>query len=162
MVFLQKCKKMRTAAVKTAAVLIVGGPERDRTVDLTDANQHPKLFSIISGRFWPFPLRSTSSLSLFDYAVSVWSETVCGGFCGQKRSPALAGVFRRQGRGAFFMPLTAYIVPLWTGLSKSFLCRPWLRNWGTVNKNKHGPIKIRPLAYPGVPGLDPADHKPPQ
>ena len=32
------------------------------------------------------------------------------------------------------MLLTACIVPLWTGLSKSFLCCPRLRNWGTVNK----------------------------
>lgn len=99
-----------------------------------DANKPLKLFSIISVHFWPFPLRSTSSLGLFDHAVSVWSEAVCGGFCGQQRSPALAGVFRRQERGAFFMPLTACIVPLWTGLSKSFLCCPRLRNWGTVNK----------------------------
>ena len=97
----------------------------------------PKTFLSISGHFWPFPLRSTSSLGLFDHAVSVWSGTVCGRFCGQKRSPALAGVFRRQGRGAFFMPLTACIVPLWTGLSKSFLRRPRLRNWGTENKKRH-------------------------
>lgn len=69
-----------------------------------DPNQHPKLFSSISGRFWLFPLRFTPSLSLFDHAASVWSGTVCGRFCGQKRSPALAGIFRRQGRGAFFMP----------------------------------------------------------
>ena len=34
------------------------------------------------------------------------------------------------------MPLTACIVPLCTGLSKSFLCYLRLRNWGTVNKNK--------------------------
>ena len=114
--------------------LFFGGPERDRTVDLTDANKPLKLFSIISGHFWPFPLCYTSSLGLFDHTVSVWSGTVCGRFCGQKRSPALADVFRRQGRGAFFMPLTACIVPLWTGLSKSFLCRPQLRNWGAVNK----------------------------
>ena len=92
-----------------------GGPEEIRTLDPHNANQPPKLFSIISGHFCPFPLRFTSSLGLFDHAVSVWSGAVCGGFCGQKRSPALAGVFRRQGRGAFFVPLTACIVPLWTG-----------------------------------------------
>ena len=116
--------------------LFFGGPERDRTVDLTDANQPLKLFSIISGHFWLFPLRSTLSLGLFDHAVSVWSGAVCGGFCGQKRSTALDGVFRRQGRGAIFMPLTACIVPLQARLSKSFRCRPRLRNWGAVNKNK--------------------------
>ena len=70
-----------------------GGLEGDRTLDLCDANKPLKLFPIISGRFWPFPLRSTSSLGLFDHAVSVWSGAECGRFCGQKRSPALAGVF---------------------------------------------------------------------
>lgn len=124
-IFTKKSQKIRETYGFTD---FSGGPNRDRTDDLTDANQPPKLFSIISGHFWPFPLRSTSSLSLFDHAVSVWSEAVCGRFCGQKRSPALAGYFYRQGRGAFFMPLTACIVPLWTGLSKSFLCRPRLRN----------------------------------
>ncbi len=114
-----------------------GGLEGIRTLDLSDANKPRKLFSIISGHFWLFPLRSTSSLGLFDHAVSMWSGTVCGRLCGQKRSPALADVFRRQGRGAFFMPLTACIVPLSTGLSKSFLCRPQLRNWGTGNKKRH-------------------------
>ena len=107
--------KREIAVVFTTAISLFGGPNRDRTDDLTDANQHPKLFSSISGCFLLFPLRSTSSLSLFDHAVSVWSGAVCGRFCGQKRSPALGGVFRRQGRGAFFMLLTACIVPLWTG-----------------------------------------------
>lgn len=97
--------KQKIAAVFNCGDFQYGGPERDRTVDLSDANKPLKLFSIISGHFWPFPLRSTSSLGLFDHAVSVWSEAVCGGFCGQQRSPALAGVFHRQGRGAFFMPL---------------------------------------------------------
>lgn len=112
-------------------------PRRIELPNLSDANQPSKLFLIISGHFWLFPLRSTSSLGLFDHAVSMWSGTVCGRLCGQKRSPALADVFRRQGRGAFFMPLTACIVPLSTGLSKSFLCRPQLRNWGTGNKKRH-------------------------
>ena len=120
--------------MKTAAISIYGGPDRIRTDDPYNANKPLKLFPIISGRFWPFPLRFTSSLGLFDHAVSVWSGTVCGRFCGQKRSPALAGAFRRQGRGAFFMPLTACIVPLPAGLSKSFLRHPRFRNWGTVNK----------------------------
>ena len=122
------CGQTRNRRGKNHGDFHFGGPDRIRTDDPYNANQPPKLFSIISGHFWPFPLRSTSSLSLFDHAVSVWSEAVCGRFCGQKRSPALAGYFYRQGRGAFFMPLTACIVPLWTGLSKSFLCRPRLRN----------------------------------
>ena len=43
----------------------------------------------------------------------------------------------RLGRGAFFIPLTACIVTLRAGLSKSFLRCPRLRNWGAVNKNKY-------------------------
>ena len=133
-IFTKKSQKIRETYGFTD---FSGGPNRDRTDDLTDANKPRKLFLIISGHFWLFPLRSTSSLGLFDHAVSMWSGTVCGRLCGQKRSPALADVFRRQGRGAFFMPLTACIVPLSTGLSKSFLCRPQLRNWGTGNKKRH-------------------------
>ena len=108
----KKLEKSREILDFTA---FLGGPDRIRTDDPHNANQHPKLFSSISGHFWPFPLRSTSSLGLFDHAVSVWSGTVCGRLCGQKRSPVLADVFRRQGRGAFFMPLTACIVTLRAG-----------------------------------------------
>ena len=116
-----------------------GGPDGIRTHDLSDANQPPKLFSSISGRFYPFSLRPSSSLDLLGHTVSVWSGAVCGRFCGQKRSPALAGVFRRQGRGAFFIPLTAWIVTLRAELNKSFLCSPRLRNCGTVNKRYQRP-----------------------
>lgn len=58
-----------------------------------------------------------------------------------RNAPQTLPVFRRQGRGAFFMSLTACIVPLRTGLSKSFLRRPWLRNW--VHKSKIENRRVR-------------------
>lgn len=48
-------------------------------------------------------VKSNFSSALFESMVSVCSEGVCGMFSGQKRSPAFAGDFHRQGRGAFFM-----------------------------------------------------------
>ena len=117
-------KPKRKCDLSKQVAFSFGGLEGDRTLDLCDANQPPKLFSSISGRFYPFSLRPSSSLDLLGHTVSVWSGAVCGRFCGQKRSPALAGVFRRQGWGAFFIPLTAWIVTLRAELNKSFLCSP--------------------------------------
>ena len=87
--------KREIAAVFHCGDFHFGGPNRDRTDDLTDANQPLKLFPSISARFYPFSLRPSSSLDLLGHTVSVWSGAVCGMFCGQKRSPALAGAFRR-------------------------------------------------------------------
>ena len=137
-----------------------GGPEGDRTLDLTDANKPLKLFSIISGRFWPFPLRFASSFGLFDHDVSVWSGAVCGRFCGQKRSPALAGVFRRQGRGAFFRPLYCLDCNSKDRIKQVISVPSTAQKLRDCKQNKRGSIKIHPLAYPGAPGFDPADHKP--
>lgn len=71
--------------------------------------------------------------------------------CGQKRSPALAGAIYQQGRGAFFMSLTAYIVTLRVELSNSFLHRPRLRNQGTVNKRSTPPYQqLQMIARPSA------------
>ena len=99
-----------------------------------DAKRHLNLFCMISNYLWCFPISFSFFPPLFRPLISMCCTTVFGASCGQKRSPALAGVFRRQGRGAFFMPLAVWIVPLKAGLGKSFLCRPCLRNWGAVNK----------------------------
>ena len=84
--------------------------------------------------FEPFPLLSTFASALFELAVSVCSEGVCGMFCGQKRSPSFAGTLHRQGRGAFFVFLAVCIVALGQRVGKWFLYRTRLRNWGAVNK----------------------------
>ena len=71
--------------------------------------------------------------------------------CGQKRSPALAGAIYQQGRGAFFMSLTACIVTLRVELSNSFLHRPRLRNQGTVNKRSTPPYQqLQMIARPSA------------
>lgn len=41
----------------------------------------------------------------------------------------------------FFMPLIACIVTQRARVSKSFLCRPQLRNWGTEKKKRHDASK---------------------
>ena len=55
--------------------------------------------------FLPILLCTTYSFATFGQTVSMWPGTVCGRFCGQQRSPALAGALHRQGRRAFFMSL---------------------------------------------------------
>ena len=53
------------------------------------------------------------------------------------RSPVLVGVLHRQERGAFFTPLTAWIVPLRPRLSKSFLRHLRFKKWGTVDEKMY-------------------------
>ena len=120
---------------------VFGGPDRDRSDDLTDAKKTYKPFYTISNYLRCFPLSFSFFPPLFRPLISMCCTTVFGASCGQKRSPALAGVFRRQGRGAFFMPLAVWIVPLKAGLGKSFLCRPCLRNWGGSKQSKNYPQK---------------------
>ena len=64
----------------------------------------------------------------------MWCAAVCGGSCGQKRSPPFAGNGFPAWTGSIFMPLSACIVTLTAELGKYVLRHPRLRNWGTVNK----------------------------
>ena len=79
----------------------IGGLEGDRTLDLCDAKLDVKFFLIILNTFKSFLFYTTSFPELFELALSVCFEGVCGGDCGQKRSPSFAGSLRRQGMGAF-------------------------------------------------------------
>ena len=68
-----------------------GGLEGDRTLDLCDAKRHIKLFCMISNHLWWFPLGFSFFPSLFETLISMCYAAVCGGSCGQKRSPPFAG-----------------------------------------------------------------------
>ena len=56
----------------------------------------------ICGRFLRFSLQYALSLDLFEATVSVWFEAVCGGFCGQKRSPSPCRCLSPTGTGSVF------------------------------------------------------------
>ena len=128
------CGQTRNRRGKTTAISILGGLEGDRTLDLCDAKSDFKLFCMISNCLWYFSLGFSSFPPLFRTLISMCCAAVCGTSCGQKHSLPFAGAFRQRGRGAFFVPLAVWIVPLKAGFSKSFLHRPYLRNWGAVNK----------------------------
>ncbi len=152
-IFTKKSQKIRETYGFTD---FSGGPNRDRTDDLTDAKRHLNLFCIIFNYLWCFPLSFSFFPSLFGTLISMCYTAVCGGSCGQKHSLPFAGAFRRRGRGAFFMPLTACIVTLTAGLGKYFLRRPYRRNWGAVDKIRAAAVKQDLPAYSGVLAADPA------
>ena len=68
-----------------------GGDGGIRTLDLSDAKRHIKLFCIISNCFWRFPLGFSFFPPLFSTLISMCYAAVCGVSCGQKRSLPFAG-----------------------------------------------------------------------
>ena len=68
-----------------------GGPNRDRTDDLTDAKADFKLFYMISNYLCRFLLGFSFFPPLFSTLKSMWYAAACGGSCGQKRSQPFAG-----------------------------------------------------------------------
>ena len=128
---LQKKKQSQKRALflhKSKTELFFGPSGETRTPGILLPNRYRKIFCIIFACFVRFPLHPICFPSLFESAVSIYSTPLCGWNCGQKRSPSFVDTFRRQGRGAFFIPLTAYIVTLKVGLGKCFLRLPCLRN----------------------------------
>ena len=87
-IFTKKLQKSREIINFTA---FCGGPNRDRTDDLTDAKRQIKLFCIISNYLWQFPLSFSFFPPLFRTLISMCYAAVCGVSCGQKRSPPFAG-----------------------------------------------------------------------
>ena len=83
--------RTRLPAANRFGSLHFGGPNRDRTDDLTDAKRHIKLFCIISNYLWYFPLSFSFFPPLFRTPISMCCAAVCGVSCGQKRSPPFAG-----------------------------------------------------------------------
>ena len=84
-----------------------GGPNRDRTDDLTDAKADFKLFYMISNYLCRFLLGFSFFPPLFSTLKSMWYAAACGGSCGQKRSQPFAG-------NGF---------PAWTGsIFRAFVC----------------------------------------
>ena len=86
--FLKKVEKSREMINFTA---FYDGLEGDRTLDLCDAKSHLNIFCIISNYLQRFPLRFSFFPLLFRTQISMWYAAVCGGSCGQKRSPPFAG-----------------------------------------------------------------------
>ena len=123
-----------------------GGPNRDRTDDLTDAKRHLNLFCIIFDYLWYFPPDFSFFPTLFRTLISMCCAAVCGASCGQNAPRPLPEMVSWLGRGAFFVPLAVWIVPPKAGFSKSFLRRPCLRNWGAVNKTRPCPVSPQPPA----------------
>ena len=77
-----------------------------------------------------------------------------------KNTPCpLPETISRLGRGAFFMYMTACIVTLRAGFSKSFLRCPRLRNWETVN-NVYS-LSTPPAPARSAPSVPPAAGRPP-
>ena len=83
--------KRKIAAVFHCGDFHFGGPNRDRTDDLTDAKRHLNLFCIIFNYLWCFPLGFSSFPPLFRTLISMCYAAVCGASCGQKRSLPFAG-----------------------------------------------------------------------
>ena len=83
--------KREIAAVFHCGDFHFGGPNRDRTDDLTDAKSHLNIFRMISNYLLRFPLRFAFFPPLFRTQISMWCAAVCGGSCGQKRSQPFAG-----------------------------------------------------------------------
>ena len=83
--------KREIAAVFHCGDFHFGGPNRDRTDDLTDAKRHLNLFCMISNYLWHFPLGFSFFPPLFGTLISMCYTAVCGMSCGQKRSPPFAG-----------------------------------------------------------------------
>ena len=70
---------------------VFGGPDRDRSDDLTDAKKTYKPFYTISNYLRCFPLSFSFFPPLFRTLISMCCTTVFGASCGQKRSPPFAG-----------------------------------------------------------------------
>ena len=85
------CGQTRNRRGKNHGDFHFGGPNRDRTDDLTDAKRHIKLFCMISNYLWCFPLGFSFFSPLFRTLISMCYTAVCGASCGQKRSPPFAG-----------------------------------------------------------------------
>ena len=85
------CGQSRNRRGKNHGDFHFGGPNRDRTDDLTDAKRHIKLFCMISNYLWCFPLGFSLFPPLFSTLVTMCCTAVCGASCGQKRSLPFAG-----------------------------------------------------------------------